>query len=94
MKLRHLRRRIIARMGPVRAITARRLQREMSAVFATAFEAQANKPRVLVQGLKEVMLREVSRTVLRPIIADFVRSLHGIDSPLFTGQSQPAARAA
>ena len=42
MKLRHLRRRTIARMGPVRAITARRLQREMSAVFATAFEAQAN----------------------------------------------------
>jgi hypothetical protein len=42
MKLRHLRRRTIARMGPVRAVTARRLSREMSAVFATAFEAQAN----------------------------------------------------
>jgi hypothetical protein len=77
MKLRHLRRRTIARMGPVRAITARRLAREMSAVFASAFEAQANQSRVLAQGIRDMVRREVVRAVLRPIIADFVRGLHG-----------------
>lgn len=96
MKLRALRRRTIARMGPVRSITARRLSREMSAVFATAFEAQANQSRVLVQGLRDMVRREVVRAVLRPIVAGIARDLGGIGS-MFAGPSQntePAARAA
>lgn len=97
MKLRALRKRTIARMGPVQAITLRRLSREMSAVFVAAFEAQANQSRVLVQGIKGMVRREVLRSVVRPIVADLARSLSGIGSSMFAGPPQnqePAARAA
>jgi hypothetical protein len=75
MKLRAIRRRAIRRMGPVQAVTMRRLQRAMTVVFVDAFEAASNQSRILVQGVKRVMLDEMRRLVLRPMIRDIVQSI-------------------
>jgi hypothetical protein len=75
MKLRAIRRRTIQRMGPVQAVTMRRLQRAMTVVFIDAFEAASNQSRILVQGVKRLMLEEIRRVVLRPLVRNIVQSI-------------------